>query len=412
MLNRRNKAVLVLAAAGSWVLNIPTTSADTDTVPEELLSSQEASQTYGGLEIQSFTKPSDNDVFLTDDIPLEIDLRHQLLTETSIILETRVNGDKSDAMIVTTNQLNAGWLEGNVERRMKWPLAEGGNATLSLTICDIALNNCNVSPTAGPSQKINLELPGHPQSSGPAVKVSKIWFHNTFDGSESTSVSPSQVKELVDNTENNYRLKTLNGGVPNLLIHATNSVDAVMDQCVGSRFQFRQHKLDSVELNTIRPVTPDSNDSSENYDAYIDATGIEDYLDVNDPESGAQYLHVFFVKAIDWDDDGNGVPEGTADGYAPWQGSPHPNIHAILIRENLSPFIMSTVLAHEIGHHYMGIGHVNASDCSVANYHPQLVSLNPLMCPTPGAGRLMSANECSRFYDLFFANIPVIDYND
>ena len=71
--------------------------------PSAPLSEADMKRVKGGMEVQSFNAPTNNQTFYTDNVQIDVDLRHEILTDNAIIVETNVNGGlKEDSFVVST----------------------------------------------------------------------------------------------------------------------------------------------------------------------------------------------------------------------------------------------------------------------------------------------------------------------
>ena len=361
------------------------------------LSSEDMSAVVGGIEVQTFSSPSNDSVFYTDNIRIDTDIRHSQAAGT-ILLEAYVNNAKADGVEVVTTP-NGAWRYGSYDGRIDWPLGIGP-ADLNLRYYDSVFGSG--TPSTGDNTRTNLEL-------STDVKVGKIIFYNTDDqNNESTAVSEETIRMLVDNRSSLYKHYVS----PPPSTPATHSVDAILEQCsTATRMQFRLHSIgthtipasSSTRININLPYAPGQ---TLNDILWVD-TGFEAAADAVD--IGEDLLHVFFVnefKVI--------YPSGTElriDGATlpPDEGS-HNKI--IINTAALTDFNMASVLAHEIGHAVGGINHVDtpANPCG-AEPEPSEVILSTRnnMCGTRWGGRQLNASQCSVIYNN--TQIQIDDFN-
>lgn len=90
-------------------LGVNQTNSSQKDAMEVRLAASEMQSTWGGVEVQSFSKPSNSITFYTDNLPVEADIRHQYVSDDAIILETYVNNSKEDVFVVSPHAIR--WLE-------------------------------------------------------------------------------------------------------------------------------------------------------------------------------------------------------------------------------------------------------------------------------------------------------------
>jgi hypothetical protein len=273
---------------------------------------------------------------------------------------------------------------------------------VSLSFC-LSDGTCGV-PAVGASTKTGVTF-------SDAVKVGRVWFHRTYDANEATSMSEEEARALVDNDDIEYRLQSIRHPSLPGIIHATNSMDAILAQCgTNQRFQFRFHAIDDVEVPSTTYL------GTATYENLYVNNGLRAHVEQIDPN--LEFFHVFLFRDILVDVPGtpmfslNGV---TRNNWTMLSGvktltNPMQAINFILLDEDGSDFNLSNVLTHEMMHVVAQLeeaseeGFATPQDCEVASgppaTNPVVISQRNVMCNEERfAGRVLEPGQCVLMFD-------------
>lgn len=216
-----------------------------------------------------------------------------------------------------------------------------------------------------------------------SVKVHNLRFWNLSDAVGTVAVPAIQVQPVVDR---------LNDYVYNAV--TDDSVDAVYGQCPSATHtQFRYTGIGNMAINVtpscvdMTTWTGNANTCAARYQACINAI----FAQVLAADPTLEQIHVVFVDNYGSNLCGNNVSTGTHRLVANYNAAdPDPANHGymILIEDGVpaNPDALARLLAHEVGHTYLG-GHTNNN-----NPCPPPTTTRNVMCSN--TGRLINATQC------------------
>lgn len=273
---------------------------------------------------------------------------------------------------------------GQFRARTLWPFPGPRDLTL------------RVLTPEGPVDMVgNSTLPD--QGLLPDVKVHNLQFWNLTDPFATVAVPAGQVRPVVDRV-NDYLYSHLND----------DSIDAIFGQCpTDTHTQFRYAGLDNMTINAncvdMTTWSGNSNNCGTLYQTCINA--IFGQVIAADPT--LELIHIVFVDNYGSNLCSNAGSGGTHRLVTDYDGSdPDPANHGymILIEDQFpsNPDAFARLLAHEVGHTYLG-GHTNNGDPCPGNP----LSRN-LRCSN--TGRLINAGQCQNAANN--TNLRYQDQND
>ncbi len=213
------------------------------------------------------------------------------------------------------------------------------------------------------------------------VKVHNLQFWNLTDPFATVDVPVGEVRRVVDRV-NDYVYSHLND----------DSIDAIYGQCpTSSHSQFRFAGLGDMTINAncvdMTTWTGSANNCGAMYQTCINAI----FAQVLAADANLTQLHIVFVDNYGSTLCSNAGSSGTHRLITNYNGSdPDPANHGymILIEDQVTANadFMARLLAHEVGHTYLG-GHTNNN-----NTCPGTPPTRNLMCRN--TGRLINSTQC------------------
>ncbi|MDD9944166.1 MAG: hypothetical protein OXU20_24190 [Myxococcales bacterium] len=227
----------------------------------------------------------------------------------------------------------------------------------------------------------------------PNVKVHELRFWNLSDADgDSVSVANAPINQVVD------RLNDYVYGV------GDNSVDAIYGQCPNNgQAQFRKigniqpmfvngDCVDTSDWNTSHPELPPDSICA----VFRESCTNKIFDQVLDADPNLQRLHIVFVEELNCGTTQWGGAHLLGDDYSANSTDPEDKPYMIAIEASNTANLdgLTRLLAHEIGHTYLG-GHVNDDSpelCSTGSS-----TTNNVMCR--GTGRQLLASQCQNAAD-------------
>lgn len=390
---RRTSLILIgsLVGLSAPILLVGTSGAGGPVTPVPL-SQQELDATRGGVNVTFFSPQGPRNSAL-DNLDFQYNFNNQILATDNVNLRIMAEGTKTAQATVTTT--GAPNYLGTWQTRTDWPYPGGRSVTLE------AYNPIDEMWWASHTDA-NLH------SVDANVKVHEIKFWNLRDQFNFTSVAGWQAEQLVD------RLNTITYDP-----QTTDSIDAVFDQCSTGfqQQQFRYTGIDTIDL-TVTPscivMFPQGFDCVTTGPSLLCHDQIFDRILEDDPN--LEKIHITFTgnnpcSAGGWNSLGRACPadpntQCTAPGTSNnccnnWSPTnAYQNQYWMMAQSSFiaDPYTMTIILAHEIGHFWLG--HVDDNepwDTNPACASPGAASADNLMCQN--GGRLLNSSQCSTMYN-------------